>query len=80
MKKMKVTLIALGLVFMVFVLVQLYAIRSRTKIESYPYVVVKEYENFEIRNYEASLFTAVTLPTGEYDKASNCSSCRPGNI
>ena len=71
MKKMKITLIALGLVILVFVMVQLYAQRSRNKIESYPYVVAKEYKNFEIRNYEASLFTAVTLPTGEYDKSSN---------
>jgi hypothetical protein len=38
-------------------------------IETYPYVVDKKYDTFEIRSYEASLFT-VKLSTKEFKEAS----------
>ncbi len=68
---MKITLIILGIVILVFIIVQIYTLRSRSRIEKYPFTVVKTFSGFEIRNYEASLFTSVTLPTNEYEKASN---------
>jgi hypothetical protein len=44
---------------------------SQKNIEQYPFKVLKAYDNFEIRNYEATLFTAVKLPTSDYKKASS---------
>lgn len=41
-----------------------------SQLETYPYTLVKEYETFEVRRYEASLFTAVQLPTDSYREAS----------
>ncbi len=49
---------------------RLFAINSRKSIESYKYQLIKKYETFEIRQYEAGLFTAVTLPTNDYKQAS----------
>jgi hypothetical protein len=43
---------------------------SSSKIEQYPYEVIKKYNGFEIRKYEASLFTSVRMNTDEYKKAS----------
>ncbi|HKK76150.1 MAG TPA: heme-binding protein [Saprospiraceae bacterium] len=41
-----------------------------SQLETYPYALVKKYDSFEIRRYEASLFTAVHLPTDSYREAS----------
>lgn len=68
---MKVVLIALGVVAVAIVLVQLFAMRTQHDIETYPYTVVKTFDAFEIRRYEASLFTSVQLSTNEYEQASN---------
>lgn len=71
MKKMKILFILLGLILIAFVVVQFFAYKGRKDIESYPYTVIKKYDVFETRNYEATLFTAVTLPSGGYKKASS---------
>lgn len=68
---MKVVIFLLGLLVLGFIAVQLFAIRSQRNIETYPYVVNKEYDTFEIRTYEASLFTAVQLSTGAYKEGSS---------
>ncbi len=44
---------------------------SQRGIEKYPYKVIKEYNKFEIRKYEASLFTSVKLSTGKYESGSS---------
>lgn len=67
---MKVVISILGTLVLVFVIVQLFALKTQKNIETYPYVVVKKYDQFEIRNYESRLFTSVTLPTNQYKKAS----------
>ncbi len=67
---MKALFIILSILLLIFVIVQIFAIQSRTGIESYPYTVSKTYQDFEIRNYEASLFTAVKLSTNDYKDAS----------
>ncbi len=69
-KKMKIILIAMGVVLLVFIVIQLFAMKGQRNIETYPYVVIKNYGSFEIRNYEASLFTSVKLPTKDYKNAS----------
>lgn len=71
MLKMKILLILIGIVLLAFVIIQIYAMSAQRNIESYPYKVEKKYDKFEIRSYEASLFTAVQLSTKEYAKAAN---------
>ena len=44
---------------------------AQRSIETYPYVVNKKYAIFEIRSYEASLFTSVKLSTKEFKEASS---------
>lgn len=55
----------------IFSIIQLYSMSTQKGIESYPYEVISSYVDFEIRSYEASLFTSVKLPTNEYDRASS---------
>ena len=71
MKIMNVILIIVGIVIAAFLAIQLFAMSSQKSIETYPFKVVKTYDNFEIRNYEASLFTAVKLSSNEYSKVSS---------
>lgn len=68
---MKVLLIVVGVLVVLFVIVQVYAVNSRSNIESYPFVVIKKYDKFEVRKYEATLFTSVKLATGDYKQASS---------
>jgi predicted lactoylglutathione lyase len=68
---MKILFISLGVILLAFVVVQLYAMREQRNIETYPYVVNKKYDTFEIRSYEASLFTSVKLSTKEFKEASS---------
>lgn len=44
---------------------------NRSKIETYPFTVLKTFGAIEIREYEASLFTAVTVSSNEYRAASS---------
>lgn len=68
---MKILLVLFGLVFLIFIAIQIFAMSAQRNIESYPYTVDKKYDKFEVRTYEASLFTSVQLSTKEYAKASN---------
>jgi len=69
--KMKIVLILLGVVFIAFVAIQLFAFKSQRNIETYPYVINKKYNTFEIRSYEETLFTAVKLSTTGYKNSSS---------
>lgn len=64
-------LILLGVLFIAFVVIQLFASRGQVNIETYPYKVKKKYDSFEIRNYEATLFTSVQLSTKGYKNSSS---------
>jgi hypothetical protein len=68
---MKIVISTLCTLVLVFVIVQLFALKTQKNIETYPYVVVKKYDQFEIRNYESRLFTSVKLPTNRYENASS---------
>lgn len=68
---MKTFLIIAAVLLAVFIISQLYFMSAQKDIESYPYEVVKTYDKFEIRSYEATLFSSVKLQTSEYDKASS---------
>ncbi|MCJ7757225.1 MAG: heme-binding protein [Gillisia sp.] len=69
--KMKILLILLGVILIAFVIIQLFAMRGQRNIETYPYVVNKKYDTFEIRSYEATLFTTVKLSTKGYKNSSS---------
>jgi hypothetical protein len=68
---MKIFGIVVGVLFIIFLVIQFFVYKSRSTIESYPYIVGKDYTDFEIRNYEASLFTSVKLETDDYKSASS---------
>lgn len=68
---MKIFLIIATVLLAIFIISQLYFMSTQKDIESYPYEIVKMYDNFEIRSYKASLFTSVKLQTNNYDKASS---------
>lgn len=54
-----------------FIIFQIYSSMSQRNIEQYPYKVTRTYDQFEIRDYEASLFTSVKVGSKEYKKASS---------
>jgi len=68
---MKIVLVVLGILFIAFIVVQLFAMRGQKNIETYPYVVDKKYDRFEIRRYEATLFTSVKLSSKGYKESSS---------
>ncbi|MEP7268588.1 MAG: heme-binding protein [Saprospiraceae bacterium] len=68
---MKILLILLGVILIAFIVIQLFAFYSQRNIETYPYVVLKKYDTFEIRRYEATLFTSVKLSTKGYKNSSS---------
>lgn len=68
---MKIILILFGVVIIIYIIIQLYTMSAQRNIETYPYVVDKKYADFEIRNYEATLFTSVQLTGNKYKDASN---------
>ena len=67
---MKLLLIILGVIVFAFIAVQVLAMKSQNDIESYPYKVIKKYDKFEVRAYEASLFTSVKLSSNTYKESS----------
>lgn len=68
---MKILLIIVGVLVLLFISAQIYFMSSQKSIENYPFKVIKTYDTFQIRSYEASLFTSVKLSTNEYESASN---------
>ncbi len=68
---MKIIYILIGIVVLAFIVMQVYALKSQSDIEMYPYTVKKKYDTFEIRSYDATLFTSVKLSTNQYKNASS---------
>lgn len=68
---MKIILILIGIAFFGFIIVQFFAMSGQKNIEMYPYKVDKTYDSFEVRSYEASLFTSVQLTSKEYKESSS---------
>ncbi len=71
MFKMKIILISLGVILLIFIIVQLFAMRAQYNIETYPYKIVNQYDKFEVRSYEATLFTSVKLSSHKYEESSS---------
>jgi len=68
---MQIAIIILFIILLAFTIIQLYFIQGQRNIERYPFVVKKKYKEFEIRNYEAALFTSVKLSTKGYKISSS---------
>jgi hypothetical protein len=67
---MKLASIILGVIAIAFIAVQVFALKSQKNIETYPYIVEKEYKDFQIRSYEATLFSSVKLSSNNFKEAS----------
>ena len=67
---MKILIFILSITFLIFTIIQTFAMSTQNDIEMYSYVVKKKYDTFEIRSYEASLFTSVKLSSNKYKEAS----------
>ena len=67
---MKIIGIFLLLIVLIIAAVQLYFLISNKNIEQYPYVVLSKNDGFEIRQYEARLFSKVTTSSSDYSAAS----------
>ena len=67
---MKIVFIILGILLSLFIVYRVIAQQSVKNIEEYPYELIKTYPGFELRAYEASLFTSVKLNTSAYGEAS----------
>ena len=63
---MKVLLVIIAILILVFLLTQLFALKSQWNIETHPYTVLKKEMEFEIRSYESALYTTVKLPGNKY--------------
>jgi hypothetical protein len=68
---MKIVIIILSVILIAFAAIQLYFMRLQRNIETYPYVVKQKYDRFEIRSYEATLFTTVKLSSKGYKNTSS---------
>ena len=68
---MKIFFLLAGVLLVVVIIIQFFAMSGQRNIETYPYTVDKTYDSFEIRSYEASLFTSVKLSMNEYKAASS---------
>ena len=68
---MKIILSIFGIILMLFVISQLFFLNSQRNIETYAFTIIDSYETIEIRQYEASLFTSVQMPSNNYRKTSS---------
>jgi hypothetical protein len=68
---MKALLIIVGILAVILIISQVFAAKSQQDIETYSFKVVETYDKFEIRTYEATLFTSVKLPMNEYKAVSS---------
>ncbi len=67
---MKYVYIVIGIIVIIFITIQLFALNSQQKTERQPYTIVEEYADFEVRKYESALYTSVKLPSNKYENAS----------
>jgi hypothetical protein len=58
-------------IFVLIVAVQMYIARSTQQTEQHAYKVIKKFDKFEIRKYEAALFSSVRLNKKGYKESSS---------
>jgi len=62
--------ISIGLT-VVFIVSQAFISGSMSKIEKYKYTVLKEFDDFEVRQYEAAMFSSVKMNAKTYEETSS---------
>lgn len=67
---MKIFLIVFVSLCVVFFTLQGFIMSSTSNTEKYQYEVVKEYDDFEVRKYQAALFSSVDLSGDSYESNS----------
>lgn len=68
---MKILLIIVLSLVALFAVGQIWISNSNKNIETYEYTVVKEFDDFEIRQYESANFAYVTMPRATYKESSS---------
>ena len=69
-KTMKILLIIAASLGIIFIVGQFIFMKTTSDIEMYSYKVLKKYDLFEIRKYDAANFSYVTMKTGSYQESS----------
>lgn len=67
---MKTTIIIIGIITLFFISFQVWAGMSSSGIEEYPYTVIKQYEDFEVRRYEQAIFARTHIDAETYRSGS----------
>ena len=62
--------ISIGLTVL-FIVSQAFISGSMSKIEKYKYTVLKEFDDFEVRQYEAAMFSSVKMNAKTYEETSS---------
>jgi len=68
---MKKVIIILSILIVLFTIMQSFVYFSTASIEKLPYKVIKEYDDFEVRQYETALFSSVVLSDTTYEESSS---------
>lgn len=68
---MKIILITVISALVIFILAQVIIDRSTRQTESHPYKVIKTFNSFEIRQYDAALFSYIKMPYNNYENSSS---------
>lgn len=68
---MKAFLITALILIGLFILSQSFVYLSMSKIEEHKYIVIKEYDDFEVRKYESALFSSVIMKDTTYESTAN---------
>lgn len=67
---MKIFFIVLAALVAIFSLAQFIIMKTTNNTEMYPYKILKKYDDFEIRKYDAANFSYVTMQTNSYQESS----------
>lgn len=68
---MKKVIIILSILIVLFTIMQSFVYFSTSSIEKLAYKVIKEYDDFEVRQYETALFSSVVLSDSTYEASSS---------
>ena len=68
---MKITVFAILAIAAIFLLSQAFVSKGTSNIEMHKYVVLKQYENFEIRKYDPSNFSYTTMNSSSFKESSS---------
>jgi hypothetical protein len=68
---MKTFLYVLATLVVLFIVAQAFIWRSVGNVEQHKYIVLKEYPEFEVRQYAPAIFSSVTMPVSSYERSSS---------